>query len=103
MTANLKVTSLAASNLDLNQSTLRKYASLLEGYNYPIARNAQGQRMYSEDNLNKIKELRELLDKGFSLAKAAEMVTVEYQGETLEDLIDKIIARLNIIEEKLGM
>lgn len=101
MTVNLKATSLAASNLDINQSTLRKYATLLEGYNYPIARNAQGQRMYSEDNLNKIKEFRELVDKGFSLTKAAELITVEYQGETIEDLIDKVIIRLNIIEEKL--
>lgn len=101
MSTNLKVTSLAASNLDLNQSTLRKYATLLEGYNYPIARNAQGQRMYSEDNLNKIKEFKELVDKGFSLTKAAEMVTVEYQTETMEEIIEDILERLLRLEKLL--
>lgn len=63
--------------------------------------------MYSEDNLNKIKGFKELVDKGFSLIKPAEMVTVEYQSETMTTLIHPTLidglrkCKRNIILRKL--
>lgn len=101
MQQKIYISSLAAKVLDLNTSTLRKYATLLENFNYPIKRNDRGQRMYSEQDIKKIIEFKNLIDKGWSLVKAAECVTIEYQTEGIEETVEKLILRVAEIEKLL--
>lgn len=96
------MSSLAAKILELNASTLRKYTTLLESFNYPIKRNDRGQRIYSEQDIKKIEEFITLVNKGWSLVKAAECVTLEYQGEGIEEMLEQLILRVNEIEKMLG-
>ncbi|WP_433595442.1 MerR family transcriptional regulator [Lysinibacillus xylanilyticus] len=103
MKEKLKVTSLVAQELNLNETTLRKYAKLLEDFNYPISRNSQGQRLYSEENIEKLKEFQELInDKGFTLIKAAELVTVEYRQDNLEVVVERLNDRVATLEKVIA-
>lgn len=103
MKEKLKVTSLVAEELNLKESTLRKYAKLLEDFNYPISKNSQGQRLYSEENIEKLKEFLELIsDKGFTLIKAAGLVTVEYRESNLEEVVERLNDRVATLEKVIS-
>lgn len=60
--------------LDIAPSTLRKYSTALESAGYSIARNAQKQRLYTEIDVITLRNLKELVDAGILVDKAAGII-----------------------------
>ncbi|WP_144552281.1 MerR family transcriptional regulator [Bacillus sp. X1(2014)] len=61
--------------LGIDASTLRKYASLLEGHGYPVQRNNRGHRTYFEKDVITLRKLIEFCNQeGMTMDRSAEAV-----------------------------
>ena len=61
--------------LGIDSSTLRKYATLLEGHGYHIHRNNRGHRGYEEKDVNTLRKLIELSkQEGMTMDRSVEAV-----------------------------
>lgn len=108
-----------ADKLKIRPSTLRKYADLLEQYNYTFPRNYANQRLYGPEQIEMIENLQLTKENpNLKLVEAAKILTEEYRAEeqhsvviSLEewetmkreqDLRDRVIAALSDIIENLA-
>lgn len=89
-----------ATLLGAKNSTVRKYASLLESYNYPINRDFAKNRIYTIENVNMFRELIDLSQK-ITLAKAADLLTTEYRQSEGEIPQESIHSEFIQIKERL--
>ena len=64
-----------AASLDVTTSTLRRWAIALEAAHYPFERNEKGQRIYTEQDIATLKELKRLLGEKLSFADAIQQLT----------------------------
>jgi len=76
--------------LGIDASTLRKYASLLEGHGYPVQRNNRGHRTYFEKDVITLRKLIEFCNlEGMTMDRSAEAVMTwvseEYKPVTLAE------------------
>ncbi|MDR7079258.1 DNA-binding transcriptional MerR regulator [Neobacillus niacini] len=110
--------------LGIDSSTLRKYATLLEGHGYHIHRNNRGHRGYVEKDVNTLRKLIELskqegmtadrsveavLTRDFEEQKAVNDVkTITTQQKTNDRLIeqgcnhDELVERIEHLEQVNG-
>jgi len=76
--------------LGIDASTLRKYASLLEGHGYQVQRNNRGHRTYFEKDVLTLRKLIEFCNQeGMTMDRSAEavmtLVSEEYKPVTLAE------------------
>lgn len=86
--------------LGIKLSIVRKYASLLEGYNYPIQRDYSNNRVYTKANIKMLQELRDLREK-FTLAEAADLLTTQYRKPANDVEYEKLTAAVEKLKERL--
>lgn len=118
MTEYLKAVQVA-KELKIKTSTLRKYAMLLEKYNYTFPRDYANHRLYGPEQVEMIKNLQLTKENpSLNLVEAAKILTEEYrveeqhsvvisleEWETMkreQDLRDRVIAALSDIIENLA-
>lgn len=92
-----------AASLDVTTSTLRRWAIALESAHYPFQRNEKGQRIYTEQDMATLEELRKLLGEKMTFADAIQQLTghakikekksdTEKMNVTAEEL-EKLVSR----------
>lgn len=86
--------------LGIKLSTVRKYASLLEGYDYPIQRDYSNNRIYTKANIKMLQELQDLREK-FTLAEAADLLTTQYRKPANDVEYEKLTAAVEQLKERL--
>lgn len=89
-----------AEVLGIQLSTVRKYASLLERYDYPIQRDYSNNRIYSKSNIKMLRELQDLRQK-FTLAEAADLLTIQYRKPATNNEYEMLIIEMEKLQERL--
>lgn len=70
--------------IDIADSTLRKWCLALEEQNYNFVRTAQNKRMFSEKDLFVLSQFKVLVQtKNLSISNAAEIIASKYSGDVL--------------------
>ena len=70
--------------IEIADSTLRKWCLALEEQNYNFVRTAQNKRMFSERDLFVLSQFKVLVQtKNLSISNAAEIIAVKYSGDIL--------------------
>ncbi|SDD34579.1 DNA-binding transcriptional regulator, MerR family [Terribacillus halophilus] len=96
-----------AASLDVTTSTLRRWAIALEGAHYLFERNEKGQRIYTEQDIATLEELKRLLGEKLSFADAIQQLTghsqtkeqkaetkkLDITSEELEKLISQAVKK----------
>ena len=77
-----------ADKLKIRPSTLRKYADLLEQYNYTFPRNYANQRLYGPEQIEMIENLQLTKENpNLKLVEAAKILTEEYRAEEQHSVV----------------
>src|SRR5206468_11721407 len=77
--------------LGIDSSTLRKYATLLEGHGYPIHRNMKGHRGYFDHDVNTLRKLIKFNKQdGMPLERAALSVMTSVSEKTSTGTVTEI-------------
>lgn len=78
--------------LGIDSSTLRKYATLLEGHGYPIHRNTKGHRGYFDKDVNTLRQLIEFSKQdGVPLEQAAiSVMTIVSEKDSTETVTEAV-------------
>ncbi|WP_170937631.1 MerR family transcriptional regulator [Terribacillus saccharophilus] len=91
-----------AASLDVTTSTLRRWAIALESAHYPFQRNEKGQRIYAEQDMATLEELKKLLGEKMTFADAIQQLTghtkTEKKSETEKlnvtaEEVEKLVSR----------
>ena len=79
--------------LGIDSSTLRKYATLLEGHGYPIHRNSKGHRGYFDKDVSTLRQLIVLSkQEGVPLEKAAiSVMTIVSEKDRTETVTEAVL------------
>ena len=95
-----------AASLDVTTSTLRRWAIALESAHYPFQRNEKGQRIYAEQDMATLEELKKLLGEKMTFADAIQQLTghtkteknpetekLDVTAEELEKLVSRAVKK----------
>lgn len=79
--------------LGIDSSTLRKYATLLEGHGYPIHRNSKGHRGYFDKDVSTLRQLIVLSKQdGVPLEQAAiSVMTIVTEKDRTETVMEAVL------------
>ncbi|OUB17555.1 DNA-binding protein [Bacillus thuringiensis serovar yunnanensis] len=80
-----------AKQLDINTNTLRRWSIELEKMEYIFERNERNQRIYYENDINVLKQMKEYLNQNWKLEEAA--------TRSMQDIEDTTIKTINIPQE----
>lgn len=91
-----------AASLDVTTSTLRRWAIALEGAHYPFERNEKGQRIYTEQDIATLEELKRLLGEKLSFADAIQQLTGQSKTKEYEPDTKKLVMTSEELEKLIS-
>src|SRR5690625_6649308 len=115
---NIFTTHEVARQLNISESTLRKYSLLLEDTGYTFDKNSRGQRAYYDSDIIAIRRMMDLKNGGMTLERASQVVyeswakdykavsvidneRYNYKFEVLINMINNQIELINQLTETL--